>query len=616
MAGMRGVLLVVACLSLTGCGAGVPEPARPTGALPAPAPRRLTAFGSEAELRTFLAHAIQRQERQYLLQSNHGQLAFSAPPAGARAAADPVTNVQHAGVDEGDIVKVHGEHLVVLRRGRLFTLRIGADRLAPVSTVDAFGPDIDPRGAWYDELLVSDGTVVVVGYSYARGGTELGLFDLDAGGRLTYRATYHLRSNDYYSSRNYASRLLGTTLVLYTPLFLDHEASPLDSLPALRKWRPGAARSEFVPIYSPKRLYRAPDGSPSPVLHSVITCELAARELTCAATGVMGAPGRVFYVSAEAVYVWLTGRSPERAASWLYRLPLDGGEPGAVRVSGSPVDQFSFLEDADHVNVVVRSRGRGDGMWRAEMAAGDVALLRLPRWTFAAGPEEAAPSSYRPLPPVEAGSFQNRFVGGYLLYGTGTGWRRPAFAPSSVLIVYPYASDGVPVAVSVGHAIDRIEPLGADAIVVGADAHDLHFSSIALRPVPLLAGRYTRRDAAQGELRSHGFFYRADDRAAGIVGLPVRAGGRPGAAHLAHGSASVVFLKNDALALRELGELQAQAGVTPADGCRASCVDWYGNARPLFLRGRIFGLLGYEIVEGRLAGDRLLDHGRLSFAPR
>jgi len=44
-------------------------------------------------------------------------------------------------------------------------------------------------------------------------------------------------------------------------------------------------------------------------------------------------------------------------------------------------------------------------------------------------------------------------------------------------------------------------------------------------------------------------------------------------------------------------------------------VDWYGNARPLFLRGRIFGLLGYEIVEGRFAGDRLDEGGRVSFAP-
>ena len=52
------------------------------------------------------------------------------------------------------------------------------------------------------------------------------------------------------------------------------------------------------------------------------------------------------------------------------------------------------------------------------------------------------------------------------------------------------------------------------------------------------------------------------------------------------------------------------------DGCKASCVDWYGNARPLFLRGRVFALLGYEIVEGRIAGAAISEVRRTSFAPR
>ena len=37
------------------------------------------------------------------------------------------------------------------------------------------------------------------------------------------------------------------------------------------------------------------------------------------------------------------------------------------------------------------------------------------------------------------------------------------------------------------------------------------------------------------------------------------------------------------------------------DGCKAWCVDWYGNARPIFLGERVFALLGYEIVEGAAA---------------
>ena len=103
------------------------------------------------------------------------------------AAADSVTNVQHAGVDEGGIVKVHGDHLVILRRGRLFTVDIRDRQLKPVAAIDAFGTGIDPRGAWYDEMLISGNTIVVIGYSYARGGTEIGLFEISRDGRA--RAT-------------------------------------------------------------------------------------------------------------------------------------------------------------------------------------------------------------------------------------------------------------------------------------------------------------------------------------------------------------------------------------------------------------------------------------------
>jgi len=96
---------------------------------------------------------------------------------------ESITNVQHAGVDEGGIVKLHGDHLVVLHRGRLFTVAMGGDALSPISSVDAFGPEIDPRGTWYDEMLVSEDAIVVIGYSYQRGGTEIGLFHIDQGSR-------------------------------------------------------------------------------------------------------------------------------------------------------------------------------------------------------------------------------------------------------------------------------------------------------------------------------------------------------------------------------------------------------------------------------------------------
>jgi hypothetical protein len=158
---------------------------------------------------------------------------------------------------------------------------------------------------------------------------------------------------------------------------------------------------------------------------------------------------------------------------------------------------------------------------------------------------------------------------------------------------------------------------------VGGDGQNLQFTSIALAPrsawagpfAPRVAGNYKRAGAAQGELRSHGFFYKPETDDTGMLGLPIRGSGGPGAAHLVEGSASVLFLENESLDLHALGELTAGNAIGQGDACKASCVDWYGNARPIFLRGRIFALMGYEIVEGQKAGARILERRRVSFAP-
>ena len=124
-------------------------------------------------------------------------------------------------------------------------------------------------------MLISGNTIAVIGYSYARGGTEIGLFDISRSGDLSYRATYHLRSNDYYSSRNYASRLIGSKLVFYTPLYLNPwRGNPYEQLPAMRKWGAG----EFRRIAPATRIYRSDeqlDPSQGMALHTVTVCDLA-----------------------------------------------------------------------------------------------------------------------------------------------------------------------------------------------------------------------------------------------------------------------------------------------------------------------------------------------------
>jgi hypothetical protein len=64
-----------------------------------------------------------------------------------------------------------------------------------------------------------------------------------------------------------------------------------------------------------------------------------------------------------------------------------------------------------------------------------------------------------------------------------------------------------------------------------------------------------------------------------------------------------------------LGELGSSELRSANDNCRASCVDWYGNARPIFLRGRTFALMGYELVEGEITQRSIQERRRISFAP-
>ena len=629
------LLALTAALTISGvlaCAPGTTETIPPVSASTlSPVKKTMKAFSSDQELKRYLRELAEKQRRlrgRAQLEAQTAALPADKPAEELQSQGfglkvdESVTNTQHAGVDEGGIVKVHGNHLVVLRRGRLFTVAIGDGALKPISNINAFGPEIDPQRTWYDEMLVADNTVVVIGYSYERGGTEVGLFEITGEGQLSYRSTYHLRSNDYYSSRNYASRLIGNKLIFYAPQYLyPNDEDPFDGFPAVRRWHRGATPGEFQRIVPATRVYRSEAQVAidfSMALHTVTVCDLANGGFDCQATSVIGPEGRVFYVSPESVYVWATAWWDRGGAdkSLLLRMPLDGSGPSALRVSGSPVDQFSFLESDDkNLNVLVRSESKGDAMWAAEGAEGDVALMRIPIATFSDGNDVVPAASYRKLPRPDGYTFQNRFVSDYLIYGTGSGWGYPAKTANQSNLFLVNWKSGNSQQMTLPHGVDRIEQMGADAVIVGTDGTNLHFSSLRLGQWPEIVSRYTRKNASQGELRSHGFFYKPDGENSGMLGLPISMPGRAGYKHLFEDSAAILFLRNDSLHFREVGELGSQPAKATDDRCRASCIDWYGNARPLFLRGRVFALLGYEIVEGTLDNGSMKELRRINYAP-
>ena len=332
------------------------------------------------------------------------------------------------------------------------------------------------------------------------------------------------------------------------------------------------------------------------------------------------------------MYVWTsaspgrwTGRTAARPTpqSAVFRIPLDGDAPTALKTAGVPVDQMSFLEDTSgHLNVLLREDGRGEGMWGSEHTRGAMALLRVPLAAFGDGRGAAQREHYRTLAAAAGWSVQNRYVGDWLLWGGAdaggrgtTAWalryadaRKGQFRPVPIPRLVHSTARNEPFLLlkQLAHRLVEVDPLDC----VGQERR--HAQHLDVRQLL----------ASQGESRTHGFFYRPTGADEGLLGLPVLESGtarRKGVYHDAQGAASVTLLRVRDLGFLPLGELRAQPQSQRDDACKASCVDWYGNARPIFLGDRVLALMGYELVEGRLAGDRwserIDERRRISFAP-
>ncbi|HYD37927.1 MAG TPA: hypothetical protein VEA60_09960, partial [Allosphingosinicella sp.] len=229
--------------------------------------------------------------------------------------------------------------------------------------------------------------------------------------------------------------------------------------------------------------------------------------------------------------------------------------------------------------------------------------------------------AYTPLPPSGAAVVENRFIGDWLVYGGRHHWpsqppgQREAVAPPSLMAV-PLARPREAVRLAPTHNAIRIDRIGADAVVTGyggSEGLSLSYVSLAAGR-PALAATALLRGRFESEGRSHAFNAWQRGDGGGLIAFPTRAS--PDQSHryrLDGESSDVSFVTvSPARALSPAGQLSARAG-RGASGyrCEVSCIDWYGNSRPIFTGGRTFALLGSELVEGRMEGGRILELARL-----
>jgi hypothetical protein len=572
---------------------------------------------------------------------------------GMRASANAsITNNQESGVDEGDIVKAFDRFIVVLYHGRLFSIDTGdaAGSLKLVDRVDAYqSPRLD---SWIDEVLIFDDTLLVTGYSYETDSSNIALFRIGKDGVFSFLARYFIESEDYYSWENYATRIVDGKLVIYTPFDLTgyhaHEPVPL---PRIRRWTEQAGFTPWQPLFDITEVYRPIQPAMAPSMHVVSACSIElGKELDCKSRGIVAPGYREVYVSPSHVYLWATpdeddiahlrpasapdceqGANPLRMRGWpsaVYRLTIANGELSAVFTEGTPPDQFALDEQRGSLwALVYRPPLQCEFDPEDDDSVAPLALAQVPLAAFSTRPPRMEESDHHAVPAMPVGyrhDLQSRFTDGFLLYGSAQGrgralWRgkygTEPYTPGALAVVRLGAPQ-FPRVINLSHSVDRIELFGANAVAFGYQAnHDFAVSSVALDRRPRLSDTQPLPGVIESEDRSHAFNAMAQEDGSGIFGIPTMDTTNYSSSRYDDYAIDVQFIT--ASAGLDLASADKLAGHPESEQpetnyeCEVSCIDWYGNARPIFFRERIFALIGQEFVEGALSDGRVGEVGRV-----
>ena len=553
-----------------------------------------------------------------------------------------ITNTQMRGVDEGDIVKQFGAFLVVLQDGRLFTVNTrpnGRAGLAVVGRANVYRSA--KEDTWYDEMLIHGSRIVIVGYSYDRQAAEFSTFNIDEKGRLSREATYYITANDYYSGGNYATRLVDDKLIIRTQLDV-REIDPDKPInwPRLRRWQReaegDAALSAGKQIYGARDIYRPVQATAEPTLATISICPLgkarAGDELECRTTAFVSSSWWVYFVSREHAYLWAMPGDDDRnypqrgpqcappAASAVengvpgavFRLTLDTGGMAFMPVLGDPIDQFSLDVDDRELRALVAWNGSCD----------DVPLeVKYVRASLTAFTSRAAGPAYTDLPSPHVPTLENRFIEGALVYGGRRGWGSwPPFEDErhedARVVSVPTATPEKPTVLTVPHNVIRIESIGKAAVLTGyKDDRGLSISLLDGRATPDIASTVVLADRFESEGRSHAYNAAIEADGSGIMGVPTVRRTRDATRWAWRSRPSdVSYLHLESIGhLKPLGELSPrEKSEHPAYKCEVSCIDWYGNTRPIFVDGRIFALAATEVVEGRVLNGAIIELNRVN----
>ena len=540
-----------------------------------------------------------------------------APAADASSANEEITNNQESGVDEGGIVKNIGDHLVVLRQGRLFAVNV-ADRgqARQTGSIRVARDEALNDNVWYDEMLVRGRDIYVIGFRYATiiedgsrgpnlgntsgygvGATEISHFTLGEAGELARAETLFLESSDYYDSSNYASRMIDGQLVFYIPYSSGHWRGDVyrGQYPSLLNYIGKGRFQRGEPILTGEDIQR-PAKTAQNILHTVVVCEVEEDQPRgCKAKAVAGNWWRTRYITSDDVFLWSEDR--------VWKFSLRDGSIKQHAAYGFPRDQFAFKLDREEnkLRVLVQNH-------QAKEPSIDLLSLAIDAFDDN-GEQELGEHNTRVVMRELKNQWMSkvRFAGDWVMF-THTDYNRNS---STELAVHHVDKGNTYVHELPNGYVTRLEPMHGVGALVSQTRYEqrgwwrskrtmsMHVLSLE-GDEPVITDALELDGAAEAEARSHAFFFKPDrENGGGVFGLPVTGSSKHG--WWGSSVANIAFF-----GVSDKGTLALQGAVSASKNakgtCETSCIDWYGNTRPIFLRDRIFALMGSELAEVMLAG--------------
>jgi hypothetical protein len=353
----------------------------------------------------------------------------------------------------------------------------------------------------------------------------------------------------------------------------------------------------------------------------------AGDELECRSTAIVGPERREFYVSNDHIYLWLfpgdgdfeqvdcyvskPGGFDDAAPSAIYQIDLASGQPRALFVRGVPNDQLGMEATADDFHALA--------VWvdaRCDLPDDlPVRFLSAPLTAFSTRPQALLRHQFTPLPSVGGRGIENRFTAGHLVYG-GRGERSSyafegAGSRTGRVVAAPSNMPSAAVMLEAPHEIIRIESIGENAVLTGySNADALSISVLDLRATPRISDTVHLPHRYESEGRSHAFNFTIGADGAGLMGLPTaQAQWRSGRWVWDSESSDVSFLSLTSTGrLTSLGALLTRRNAVHGSyRCEVSCIDWYGNTRPIFVNGRVLALSGVELIEGTVENAQIVE---------